>query len=186
MPAVIVGSTAHKYVVIKANLLCICILWTREYIIQMNTRSHEHISNIVVIDFMTITTIEGNTACTPDKFNGIVSEGVVLFVYSTHCMIVPHRQTVIAIVTNTTVINRCIRCSLAEVHTISEVITDTTADNLQTIAVIHSTIIIAYPEATLKVILPYMMDNTSTLEDIHEAFIHCLLVMTTSQIRVEV
>ena len=186
MPAVIVGSTAYENIIVKANLLCICILWTREYIIQMNTRSHEHISNIVVINLMTITTIEGNTACTPDKFNGIVSEGVVLFVHSTHCMIVPHCQTVIAVVTNTTVINRCIRCSLAEVHTVSEVITDTTADNLQIIAIIYFTVVIAYPEATLKVIFPYMMDNTSAFEDIHEAFIHCLLVMTTPQIRVEV
>ena len=174
MPAVIVGSTAHKYVVIKANLLCICILWTREYIIQMNTRSHEHIINL-----MTITTIEGNTACTPDKFNGIVSEGVVLFVYRPHCMIVPHCQTVIAIVANTTVINRCIRCSLAEVHSVSKVITDTTVYYLQSIAVIHSTIIVAYPEATLKVVFPYMMDNTTVFEDIHEAFIHCLLVVST-------
>ena len=186
MPAVIVGSTAHKNIVIKANLQCILIFWTREYIIQMNTRSHEHISNIVIVNLMTITTIDGNTACTPDEFNGIVSEGVVLFVRSTHCFIVPHCQTIISVVTNTTIINCCIRCSLAEVHTVSEVITDTTVDNLHTIAIIYFTIVIAYPEATLKVIFPYMMDNTSALEDIHEAFIHCLLVMTTSQIRVQI
>ena len=152
----------------------------------MNTRSHEHVSKIVVIDFMTITTIEGNTTCTPDKLYGIVSEGVVLFVYRPHRMIVPHCQTVIAIVANTTVINRCIRCSLAEVHSVSKVITDTAVYYLQSIAVIHCTIIVAYPEATLKVVFPYMMDNTTAFEDIHEAFIHCLLVMTTPQIRVEV
>ena len=186
MPAVIVGSTAYKNIVIKANLLCILIFWTGEYIIQMNTRSHEHISYIVIINLMTITTIDGNTACTPDEFNGIVSESVALFVYSTHCFIVPHCQTVISIVTNTTIINCCIRCSLTEVHTVSEVITDTTADNLHAIAIIHIPIVVTKPEATLKVIFPYMMDNTSALKDIHKAFIHCLLAMTTPQIRVQV
>ena len=127
---------------------------------------------------MAISSINCYTSSTPAKLYGVIGKDIIICRLWSFTVIRPHCQSIIAIITDRTVINCRIRSTYTEVNTISIVVSYTAVYHLYILRIVYFAIVIAKPETTLKVLFPYIAEHCACSPYIHKALIDSTFVVS--------